>query len=120
MRRTPRVRRAWLGRGRAEDGARRQAGGGDARAGQAPEDPDPGGAGQDADRLPRPSPGAHEDARADAAAQLAREVLDAVAAEIKPGVTTDLLDEVTHRECVARKAYPSPLNYRAFPKSVCT
>jgi methionyl aminopeptidase len=52
--------------------------------------------------------------------QLGREVLDAVAAEIKPGVTTDYLDEVAHRECITRNAYPSPLNYRMFPKSVCT
>ncbi|KAG8627376.1 hypothetical protein KVT40_004859 [Elsinoe batatas] len=50
----------------------------------------------------------------------AREVLDIVAAEVKPGVTTDYLDEVCHKACVERKSYPSPLNYNHFPKSLCT
>ncbi|KAI1420892.1 methionine aminopeptidase 1 [Xylaria sp. FL1777] len=51
---------------------------------------------------------------------LSREVLDIVAAEIRPGVTTDYLDEVCHKACVERNAYPSPLNYNRFPKSLCT
>lgn len=51
---------------------------------------------------------------------LAREVLDIVASEAKPGVTTDYLDEVCHRECLKRDSYPSPLNYCKFPKSICT
>ncbi|RMD42191.1 hypothetical protein DV735_g2953, partial [Chaetothyriales sp. CBS 134920] len=42
--------------------------------------------------------------------RLAREILDIAAAAAKPGVTTDYIDE----------AYPSPLNYNHFPKSVCT
>jgi len=50
----------------------------------------------------------------------AREVLDIVAAEAKPGVTTDYLDEVCHKACVERESYPSPLNYHNFPKSLCT
>ena len=37
-----------------------------------------------------------------------------------PGLTTDEIDAVVHRETVARGAYPSPLNYRGFPKSCCT
>ncbi|KAJ2902820.1 uncharacterized protein MKZ38_000101 [Zalerion maritima] len=52
--------------------------------------------------------------------RLAREVLDIAAAAIKPGITTDYLDEVVHEACVERKSYPSPLNYNHFPKSVCT
>jgi methionyl aminopeptidase len=36
------------------------------------------------------------------ACRLAREVLDITAAEIKPGITTDYLDEVCHRACVER------------------
>lgn len=52
--------------------------------------------------------------------QLAREVLDLTAAHIKPGVTTDELDAICHQACVDRDSYPSPLNYNAFPKSVCT
>lgn len=35
--------------------------------------------------------------------KLAREVLDIVAAEVKPGVTTDYLDKVCHDACVERK-----------------
>ncbi|KAH8769968.1 putative methionine aminopeptidase [Diaporthe sp. PMI_573] len=52
--------------------------------------------------------------------RLAREVLDITAAELTPGITTDYLDEVCHRACVERDAYPSPLNYNHFPKSLCT
>ena len=51
---------------------------------------------------------------------MAREILDAAAAHIKPGITTDELDEIVHHEHVIRNAYPSPLNYREFPKSHCT
>ncbi|KAI5857345.1 methionine aminopeptidase [Durotheca rogersii] len=51
---------------------------------------------------------------------LGREVLDIVAAEVRPGVTTDYLDEVCHKACIERGAYPSPLNYNNFPKSFCT
>ncbi|KAL4880648.1 putative methionine aminopeptidase, type I [Aspergillus karnatakaensis] len=52
--------------------------------------------------------------------RLAREVLDITAAAIKPGVTTDYLDEICHNACVERDSYPSPLNYNNFPKSLCT
>ncbi|OLL25036.1 Methionine aminopeptidase 1 [Neolecta irregularis DAH-3] len=52
--------------------------------------------------------------------RLAREVLDIAAGHISPGVTTDEIDEIVHQACVARDAYPSPLNYYNFPKSVCT
>lgn len=68
--------------------------------------------------------------------RLAREVLDIAAREIKPGITTDYLDEVVHRACIERnvgsspractpyltpvQSYPSPLNYNHFPKSFCT
>jgi methionyl aminopeptidase len=52
--------------------------------------------------------------------QLAREVLDIAAAAVRPGITTDEIDEIVHQATVERNAYPSPLNYRNFPKSVCT
>ncbi|PSS15325.1 hypothetical protein M430DRAFT_142951 [Amorphotheca resinae ATCC 22711] len=52
--------------------------------------------------------------------RLAREVLDIAAAAIKPGVTTDYIDEIVHKACLERDSYPSPLNYFHFPKSVCT
>lgn len=51
---------------------------------------------------------------------LGREVLDIAAAAVRPGVTTDELDEIVHNATIERKAYPSPLNYYNFPKSVCT
>ncbi|GMF99291.1 hypothetical protein B5S30_g2762 [[Candida] boidinii] len=51
---------------------------------------------------------------------LGREVLDIAAAAIKPGVTTDEIDAIVHEETIKRKAYPSPLNYFNYPKSVCT
>ncbi|MCJ1313763.1 Methionine aminopeptidase 1 [Agyrium rufum] len=52
--------------------------------------------------------------------RLAREVLDLAAAAIKPGITTDYLDELVHNACIERNSYPSPLNYVHFPKSLCT
>lgn len=52
--------------------------------------------------------------------RLAREVLDIAAAAVKPGVTTDYIDEIVHKACLERDSYPSPLNYCNFPKSVCT
>jgi methionyl aminopeptidase len=50
----------------------------------------------------------------------AAQVLQTVAAAIAPGVTTDELDALCHDEIVRRGAYPSPLNYGGFPKSLCT
>ncbi|PWZ52943.1 Methionine aminopeptidase 1A [Zea mays] len=52
--------------------------------------------------------------------RIAREVLDAAARVIKPGITTDEIDRVVHEETLARGGYPSPLNYYFFPKSCCT
>ena len=53
-------------------------------------------------------------------AKISREVLDIAASHIKPGVTTDEIDAILHKECIKRNAYPSPLNYYNFPKSLCT
>lgn len=52
--------------------------------------------------------------------KLGREVLDAAAAEVRPGVTTEYLDSIIYKESIKRKAYPSPFNYYNYPKSVCT
>jgi methionyl aminopeptidase len=54
------------------------------------------------------------------AGQAAAEVLAVVGGAVAPGVTTDDLDGLCHDECVRRGAYPSPLNYHGYPKSVCT
>ncbi|MBC8194401.1 MAG: type I methionyl aminopeptidase [Actinobacteria bacterium] len=50
----------------------------------------------------------------------AAEILFEVAPHVVPGVTTDRIDEVVHEATIARGGYPSPLNYRGYPKSVCT
>ena len=44
----------------------------------------------------------------------------AVGAEVTPGVTTDELDRMAHELTIEAGGYPSPLNYRGFPKSLCT
>jgi methionyl aminopeptidase len=55
-----------------------------------------------------------------AACRIGREVLDLAGAAVKVGVTGDELDRIVHEATVERGAYPSPLNYHCFPKSVCT
>ncbi|KAF9256541.1 methionine aminopeptidase [Marasmius fiardii PR-910] len=52
--------------------------------------------------------------------KLSREVLDIAASHVRPGISTDELDEIVHNACIERNAYPSPLNYNLFPKSFCT
>ncbi|WP_344059143.1 type I methionyl aminopeptidase [Terrabacter lapilli] len=39
---------------------------------------------------------------------------------VAPGVTTDQLDAIAHEYMLDHGAYPSPLGYKGFPKSVCT
>lgn len=50
----------------------------------------------------------------------AASILAEVGAMVAPGVTTAELDDACHELCLAAEAYPSPLNYRGFPKSLCT
>ena len=59
-------------------------------------------------------------ARMREACRIGREVLDLAGRAVKPGVTTEAIDVLVHEACIARNAYPSPLNYRDFPKSCCT
>jgi methionyl aminopeptidase len=54
------------------------------------------------------------------AGRVAAEVLALTGAAVAPGVTTDELDAIAHQACLSRGAYPSPLNYRGYPKSICT
>lgn len=54
------------------------------------------------------------------AGRLAAQALQASAAAIAPGVTTDELDRVGHEFLLDHGAYPSTLGYRSFPKSLCT
>jgi methionyl aminopeptidase len=55
------------------------------------------------------------------AGRLAAEVLDMIGDHVRPGVTTGELDQICHRYITeTQQAIPAPLNYRGFPKSVCT
>jgi methionyl aminopeptidase len=54
------------------------------------------------------------------AGRVAAEVLAETGAAVRPGITTDELDVICHEACIRHGAYPSPLNYHGFPKSVCT
>jgi len=53
------------------------------------------------------------------AGRLAAETIDIVTPHVKPGVTTDELNQICHDYIVAHGAQPAPLNYRGFPKSIC-
>ncbi len=55
------------------------------------------------------------------AGRLAADVLDMIGEYVKPGVTTNELNEICHRHITeVQNAIPAPLNYRGFPKSICT
>jgi methionyl aminopeptidase len=54
------------------------------------------------------------------AGRLVAEALDALVEIVKPGVTTDALDDFVFDFAMAHGAIPAPLNYRGFPKSICT
>uniref|UniRef100_A0A8C4WV52 Peptidase M24 domain-containing protein n=1 Tax=Eptatretus burgeri TaxID=7764 RepID=A0A8C4WV52_EPTBU len=54
------------------------------------------------------------------AGQLARKILSLVAQTLRVGMTTEEIDDFVHRETIEHGAYPSPLGYLGFPKSVCT
>jgi methionyl aminopeptidase len=55
------------------------------------------------------------------AGRLAAEVLDMIGPYVVPGVTTDELNARCHDYIVnVQQAIPAPLNYRGFPKSICT
>ena len=53
--------------------------------------------------------------------KLASEVLEMITPFVKEGVTTQELDKICHDYIVNEQdAYPAPLNYHGFPKSICT
>jgi methionyl aminopeptidase len=54
------------------------------------------------------------------AGTVAAEILSLAGDFVRPGMTTDEVDEYVHRLYLERDAYPSPLNYNGYPKSVCT
>jgi methionyl aminopeptidase len=55
------------------------------------------------------------------AGRLAAEVLEMIEPHVVPGVSTNELDRICHDYIVEQQmAIPAPLNYRGFPKSICT
>ncbi len=55
------------------------------------------------------------------AGRLAAEVLEMIEPFVKPGITTETLDDLCHNYIVdVQHAIPAPLNYKGFPKSICT
>ncbi|MFC1602663.1 type I methionyl aminopeptidase [Pseudomonadota bacterium] len=55
------------------------------------------------------------------ACRLAAEVLEMIEPHVKPGITTNGINEICHDYIVnSQQAIPAPLNYRGFPKSICT
>jgi len=55
-----------------------------------------------------------------AAGRLAAATLDMITPHVRPGVTTAVLDDLCHTFMADHGAVPAPLNYRGFPKSICT
>jgi len=52
--------------------------------------------------------------------QLTRDILDMLTDRIRPGITTEEINRWVHEYTIAHGGTPAPLNYRGFPKSVCT
>jgi methionyl aminopeptidase len=54
------------------------------------------------------------------AGKLVVDTLTMVESEIRPGLTTDEINTLVHEYTIKNNAIPAPLNYKGFPKSVCT
>jgi len=64
---------------------------------------------------------AEEIARMRVAGRLAAQVLEMIGGYVRPGTTTGELDRICHDFIVdEQRAIPAPLNYKGFPKSICT
>lgn len=79
----------------------------------------------DTGKLPAPSPSIllhtpESIAKMRAAGRLARRMLDYACSLVRPGITTEEIDVQVHNAILAAGAYPSPLNYWGFPKSICS
>ena len=62
-----------------------------------------------------------EQRRMRVAGRLAAEVLDMIGPHVRPGMTTGDLDRICHEYITEeQQAIPAPLNYRGFPRSICT
>jgi methionyl aminopeptidase len=54
------------------------------------------------------------------ACRLAADTLVRVGGIIRPGITTEEINEFVHQDTLAQGAIPAPLDYKGYPKSVCT
>ena len=54
------------------------------------------------------------------AGKLAAQTLDMITDHVKPGIKTETLDTLCHDFIIDHGAIPAPLNYKGFPKSICT
>lgn len=54
------------------------------------------------------------------AGKLASEILDYITPFVQVGVSTNYLNDLCHQKIIENNAIPAPLNYRGFPKSICT
>jgi methionyl aminopeptidase len=54
------------------------------------------------------------------AGRLTAEVLDALVEHVRPGVTTEFLDNLVFDFAISHGAFPAPLDYRGYRKSICT
>ena len=55
-----------------------------------------------------------------AAGKLAAEILDFITPYVQPAISTNELDKLCHDKIIEKGAIPAPLNYKGFPKSICT
>lgn len=51
---------------------------------------------------------------------IAASTLDFITQYVRPGVTTNYLNDLCHDFILSKNAIPAPLNYKGFPKSICT
>lgn len=54
------------------------------------------------------------------AGKISSRALDLIGSVIRPGISTDEIDQIGHDFVISHGAYPSTLGYRGYPKSLCT
>jgi methionyl aminopeptidase len=54
------------------------------------------------------------------AGKISSQALDLIGSVMRPGMTTDEIDQIGHDYVISHGAYPSTLGYRGYPKSLCT
>lgn len=52
--------------------------------------------------------------------RLAAQVLDMIEPHVRPGISTLEINDICHEFIIKNKSIPAPLNYKGFPKSICT